>query len=266
MSQPVTSKMENQSTVLSTVSGKGGVGKSLTTVNIAETLARNGKDVAIIDADIGMPNCATLLNLAVPGSLLDVIHNGAELDDLVATTDSGIAVITAVEDPIQDENSTTYIYSLLDQVLYGLQVSFDYVLIDTAAGASRDHLWALDRSDMALLVLVDEPTVISNMYKLCKMILNIDDQYPFGMIINRSKSKKSALSLQNRFNNISKYFFDKSFPYLGSVPYHQDIIDSIHRQSPIVHAHPDHEVSNRYGEIVNNITKLMQSTKLNNFY
>lgn len=266
MNRPVTSKMESQASVFSTVSGKGGVGKSLTTINIAETLARKGSKVAIIDADIGMPNCATLLNLAVPGSLPDVINNGAELDDLVATTDSGIAVITAVEDPIQDEEVMAYIYSLLDQVLYGLQSSFDYVLIDTAAGASKDHLWALDRSDMALLVLVDEPTVISNMYKLCKMVLNIDDQYPFAMVINRSKSEKAATSLQNRFDNISNYFFNKTFPCLGSVPQHPDIVDSINRQSPIVRAQPHHEVSSRYEEITNNMITLMQSMSLNNIF
>ncbi len=83
-----------QAYVITTASGKGGVGKSIVSVNLAETLTKSGHRVAIIDADLGMSNCATLLNESIPGSARDVAEGTLSVMDIIHQTQSGLKIVT----------------------------------------------------------------------------------------------------------------------------------------------------------------------------
>ena len=223
----------NSSFVIATASGKGGVGKSVTTVNCANVLHKAGYKTAIIDADLGLSNCATLLNEQVSATALDVLNEKVYLEDVIQTTEQGITLVTGADELDAHINKYSVLYPVIDEALRTLSRTHDFILIDTPAGASELSLWALDRSDLCLLILVDEPTVISDVYRYCKFILDIDPSYPFGAIVNFGKDDKNSRDTLHRFNKILSHFKNRNIPYFGYIPAHNSVKDAVRNQRPI---------------------------------
>jgi len=227
-------KLNNQAYIIATSAGKGGVGKSLLSVNLAETLVSMGHRVALIDVDLGMSNCAALLNETVSVTANDVAKNQASIQDIIHETNSGLLLITGADTTLYDED---HIYPVLDNIIMKLRYQCDFIIIDTPAGASRISLWSLDRSDLSLLILVNEPTVISDVYRFSKFIIEIDPAYPFATVVNFASDRDTASEVAKRFNSITKYFLKKEFPYIGYLPLDDKIRESVFRQEPFAWEH-----------------------------
>lgn len=235
-------KQNNQAYIIATTAGKGGVGKSLLSVNLAETLVSRGYQVALIDSDLGLSNCATLLNESIPGSANDAAYDRISVNNIIHKTESGLLLITGSDSPDYQENQ---IYPVLDNIIMKLRYQCDFIIIDTPAGATNISLWALDRADLSLLVLVNEPTVISDVYRFCKFILDIDPSYPFANVVNFASDEDDASKVAKRFNSITSYFLKREFPYLGYLPLNDKIRESVFRQKPFVHLNEHPELMNK---------------------
>lgn len=236
----------SSSFILSTASGKGGVGKSMITVNLAESLQKNGYSVAVIDADLGLSNCAALLNEQVSATALDVLRERTYLSDLFQTTASGITLVTGADERDSSINDWDVLFPVLDEIIKELQTNHDFILIDTPAGASKLNLWALDRSDLCTLILANEPTVISDAYRFCKYIMDIDPVYPFATIVNFAGNEKEAESTAARFNSILNHFMDRELPYMGHIASSKIIRDSIRRQQPVTQLYPNSNTTKEF--------------------
>jgi len=235
--------------IISTASGKGGVGKSISAVNIAEQIKNMGFKTAIIDADLGFSNCSTLLNEFAPGSVYDVMQGNCGVSDILLTTKSGITLVTGSDEPDAEVVDQIPMYNILDKVIRMLSKEHDFILIDTPAGSSDLSLWALDRSDMCLLILIDEPTVISDVYRFCKFVLSIDPFYPFGVVVNMADDKETAQHILNRFNKIVSHFLKRELPYVGHIPHDEIIKEAVQKQQPVTIASPGHPVSQKFSTI-----------------
>lgn len=222
-----------QAYVMTIASGKGGVGKSILCVNLAETLTKMGHRVAIIDADLGMSNCATLLNETTPVTAKDVVEEGLPVGNIIHVAASGLRLVTGSDEAGIKHTS---IYPVLDEVLLALQNECDFILIDTPAGTSELSLWALDRSNLCVLLIADEPTVISDAYRFCKFVLEIDPDYPFGIAVNFAENEDNAHDAAGRFNMIVSHFLHRELPYFGFVPIDERVRKSVHHQKPFVHS------------------------------
>lgn len=216
----------------SVLSGKGGVGKSMATINIAASLKRSGYRVAIIDADHGLADCATMLNEHVDYSVHDWIQGDCHLDDLLLETNAG-SLVTVADEPEHASLDIETTMQALDQIILHLKESHDIILIDTPAGAGEMVLWALDASDLGILVLVDEPAAISDVYRLCKYVYQIDPGYRFANIVNFAGDEASANQTQKQFNHILNYFLKKQSRYLGFIPYSKEVKESVQQQEPV---------------------------------
>ncbi|MCH8557599.1 MAG: P-loop NTPase [Balneolia bacterium] len=217
---------DKQTHVIAVTGGKGGVGKSITTVNVAEMLTHLGYRVAVIDADAGLSNCATLLNENVSATVYDWVSGHCYLEDLPHSLDA-FTLVTASDEPGQ--NMAT-LMSALDQVTEYLKSFNDFIFIDTPAGAGEITLWALDQADIGLLVLVDEPTSVLDAYRLCKYIYNIDPKYHFANIVNHAQSQQSAFDTSERFNNLLAYFLNTETDHFGFLPSSKEIRELVSRQ------------------------------------
>lgn len=240
---------EHATFIVAVASGKGGVGKSLAAVNLAETLNRQGKKVALIDADLGLSNCAALLNEKVPATAMDVLMEEAYPEDLFTTTGSGITLVTGADEPDAHLQDWSLLYPILDEAIRTLRREHDFIVVDTPAGASSLSLWALDRSDLCSLMLADEPTVISDVYRFSKYILEIDPSFPFAAIVNFSENEQQARNVLQRFNNILKHFLDREIPWLGMIPASEAVRDSVRDQVPVVLSHADSEIRQEFDYI-----------------
>jgi len=159
--------------IFATVSGKGGVGKSLASVNIAETLRLLGYRTAILDVDAGMANVATMFNVYPTYSVTDWMEDKCRLTDVMVDAD-GITLVTTANEPGPLTDRHDLLIQALDQVLDALAATHDFVVIDTPAGLGELNLWALDRSRLGAIMLVDEPTSVSDVYRFCKYVQGID--------------------------------------------------------------------------------------------
>ncbi|MFT4603402.1 MAG: flagellar biosynthesis protein FlhG [Rhodothermales bacterium] len=192
--------------VVTVVSGKGGVGKSVLAVNLATTLASGGRRVALLDADIGQGSCAYLVG---PGSPVQLITPDPELDPADAL-------------------------DCLESQLILLRSQADLILIDAPAGIGPTVRWALDRADAGLLVLVDEPTAVADAYALAKLTWHHDSSYPLAGVVNMVDSALEAADVMERFSALTSHFLDRKILYGGWVPFSGAVRASVRKQIPAI--------------------------------
>ncbi len=229
--------MKRVSTVLAVVSGKGGVGKSVITVNLAETLAADGFRVAIVDADFGQSACSVLLNETPAATVMDLLRYTAEAKAVRHETLAGVTLIEVTAEPDETVSREREVFEHLDRLLNVLRSDHDYVLIDAPAGIDGPVRWAVDRADVTALVIVGEPTAIADAYRLARMIWTGDPAYPLATVVNFADSADDASSVAERFGEITNRFTGQLPNYLGWVPFSASVRRSVKQQSPAVRTH-----------------------------
>lgn len=228
--------MKLQSTTLAIASGKGGVGKSVVSVNLAETLAEMGYRVALVDVDFGQGACSLLLNESPDACVLEYARHTVLKEKVIHKTAKGITLLQGALDPAQVPAHTRVLFEKLDGLIKSLQQTHDYVLLDTPAGTEGAVRWALDRADLGILVLVGEPTAISDAYRLARMIWDIEPNYPLGAVVNFADTEAEARSIADRFGKVTEHFTGRVTTYLGWVPFSSQIRRSVKDQHPAVRA------------------------------
>jgi flagellar biosynthesis protein FlhG len=241
--------------VMATVSGKGGVGKSIASVNIAVTLSQMGFRTAVIDTDPGLANCAAMFNEHVNYSVTDWVAGRCTIEDLF-TDAQGVTLVTAANEPGPLSGKYDLLLNALDQVLQVLAWDHDFIILDTPAGLGEMNLWALDRSRLGAVMLVDEPTAVSDIYRFCKYVLNIDPTYPFASIVNMAEDEDDAAQVHERFNSIVKYFLMTEIPSMGFIPGSQEIRRSVKLQQPVMRLDPSEHIAREFNFIAHNIVAL----------
>lgn len=226
--------MKRASTVLAVVSGKGGVGKSVITVNLAESLAADGHRVAIVDADFGQNACSVLLNETPSATVMDVLRYTAEAKALRHETEAGVTLIDVTTEPDETFTREQELFGKMDELLTELRSDHDYVLIDAPAGIDGPVRWAVDRADLTALVIVGEPTAIADAYRLARMVWSGDPSYPMATVVNFADSSDDAASVAERFSEITERFTGQLPNYLGWVPFSAAIRRSVMQQTPAV--------------------------------
>lgn len=242
----------NDPFIFATISGKGGVGKSISTVNIASMLNDMGYKVAVIDADLGLANCATMFNQPVEYTVCDWIINRCSLEETFQDM-NGVTLVTTADDPQEAKLGTELIMDALDQVIIALSGSHDYILIDTPAGAGEMTLWALDSAGLGVLLIVDEPSAISDAYRLCKYIFSIDPDYKFGALVNFVENESHAKSTLDRFNIILDHFLGQFCYFLGFIPEHAQVRKAIRTQSTLLGMDPSNPINQEVEYIAQNL-------------
>jgi len=219
---------------LAVVSGKGGVGKSLTAVNLAETLAASGRRVALLDADLGQSACPVLLNESPVHTLAGAALSGAPLEAAWHTTDSGFTLVQGARTPEEADLLGSAVYAALDAAVEGLGASHDILLLDAPAGAGPIVRWALARAGAGLLVLVGEPTAVADAYALAKLVWTAAPGLPLGLVVNAADTEGEAAGVAARFAAVTGRFLGDVPSYLGWVPYSVALRRSVHLQCPAV--------------------------------
>lgn len=204
-------------TVVAVVSGKGGVGKSLLTANLAHTLAQGGARAAVLDADAGQGAQGILFNCTPNASVLDWAEGRAHAEDVTQRTPGGVTLVQAATHAVAAPSQT--LYDGLDDALGALRASHDFVLLDAPAGTDGLVRWALDRADLGLLVVVGEPTAIADAYRLARMVWAMDPAYPMGQVVTFADDQADAESVAERFAQVTTDLVGQAPAYLGFVPY-----------------------------------------------
>jgi len=219
--------------VISVASGKGGVGKSGISVNLAVALSRLGVRVLVVDADFGLANVDVMLGVTSKFDVSYFLRGEKELGEIIQLGHEGVRFISGgsgVNDLLNmDEEQLA---ELLSELVH-LDAPIDFIIIDTGAGINENIIQMALSSSETIVVTTPEPTSILDAYALVKTIVKRDASHPLHVLINKCESKKEAQRVQEGFVEVVGRHLGKNINPLGLIMYSHDVPMSIRRQIPI---------------------------------
>lgn len=203
--------------IIAVTSGKGGVGKTMSTINMAMAAAKSGARILIVDGDLGLSNVDVVMGLEPRGTLQDVLDGRAAVSDIISTTRIGIDVISSGTGIAKLANMTPLSRSFLVHELSRLPDSYDFVFVDTGAGIS-DAVMTLNLvSDVFVVVTTPEPHAITDAYALIKIMAEEHDRHDCALIVNQTKSPDEGKRVAARIAEVAKLYCGSNVHYAGSV-------------------------------------------------
>jgi flagellar biosynthesis protein FlhG len=239
--------------VIAVSGGKGGVGKTNVSLNTAISLAKLGKRVLVLDADLGLANVDVMLGLRVERNLSHVLSGECELDDIIVQGPAGINIIPATSGTQSMVDLTPAEHAGLISAFSNMQTKFDILIVDTAAGISNMVLSFCRASQDVLLVVCDEPTSITDCYALMKLLNREHGLFKFKVVANMVRSPKEGQNLFSKLSKVTDRFLDVTLELAAVVPYDENIRKSVRKQQAIVEAYPDSPASIGFQALAKNI-------------
>lgn len=230
--------MSDSPRVLSVTSGKGGVGKTNISVNLACCLAKSGKRVVLLDADLGLANVDVALGLTPTYNIFD-LFNGKALDEVLCDTPYGFQILPASSGFSEMMSLETGQKLELLEVLDDLEDKIDYLIVDTGAGIHDNVLYFNIAVQERIVMLTTEPTSLTDAYALIKVLKQRHGVDRFQVIVNMASSSALAKDVFARLHAACDHFLDGvSLDYLGTIPRDLSVRKSIIQQVPFCIGEP----------------------------
>jgi flagellar biosynthesis protein FlhG len=232
--------------VIAVTGGKGGVGKTNVSLNVAISLAQQGKKVLVLDADLGLANCDVMLGIRVEKNLSHVLSGECELDDILVTGPAGIKIVPATSGSQSMVDLSPSEHAGLIRAFSELRSDYDVLIIDTAAGIS-DMVLSFSRAAQDVLVVVcDEPTSITDAYAVIKLLNREHQVYKFKVAANMVRSLREGHDLFAKLSKVTDRFLDVSLDLASIIPFDENLRKAVRRQKAIVEAFPKSPASIAY--------------------
>ena len=185
-SNPMQTGSRPDAKVIAVTSGKGGVGKTFVSANLAATLARRNIRVLVLDADLGLANLDVVLNLYPKTTLHDVFTGKAKLEEAILPGPGGFDVLLAGSGMIEYSRLTAEVREQFHRVLQSIKPRYDVIILDTGAGISDVVLYAVSLADEVLVVATPEPTSLTDAYATIKVLAAQQKRYLIRIVINQT--------------------------------------------------------------------------------
>lgn len=251
--------------IITVSSGKGGVGKTNFTVNLGIALAKLGKKVTIIDADLGLANVDVMFGIVTKYNLYNVIKGEVSVQDSIVKGPYDINIISGgsgIMDLI--DLDIDQLEKLIHTLSYFNTIS-DYILIDTGAGLSKSVLSFVDAASDIVLVITPDPTSITDAYALIKNIVK-DDQKKIKLIINRIESNEEGDEVFNKLDQAVKKFLNRELENLGYIFEDNNLKRAVRKQIPLMEAYPRAIASKGIENIAYNLENNNRYAKTNHSF
>lgn len=230
--------------IITFLSGKGGVGKTTISSNVAEALHKAGKEVIIVDANVTTPNLSLHYGLNEKGpSLHDVLNGSKSIDEVIYKTDSGLMIIPG---GLSFKNLKSKVRKSLSKALINLVGKVDYILIDASAGLGAETRLAIKASDEMVIVTNPELPAVTDALK-AKKLAEENRVSLLGVVLN----KQTGFDFDLAADNVQDFL---ELPILGVVPHDINVMKSIKEKNPVFLSYPDSKSSVAIRDIVNKIT------------
>lgn len=230
--------------VLAVTSGKGGVGKTFVSANLAAALANRGHRVLVLDADLGLANLDVVLNIYPKITLHDVFTGKAKLEDAIVKVSGGFSVLLAGSGMVEYSRLTPEVRDNFIRIMEGLVPHYDVVLLDTGAGISDVVLFAVSLASEILLVATPEPTALTDAYATIKVLAGQQKRQNIRMVINQTARPGDGRAITTKLQQVLDQFV-KSEPghplrliHMGDIPSDPSVRQAIMRRQLLMQSTP----------------------------
>jgi len=227
-----------QATVIAIASGKGGVGKSNIAVNLSIRLASAGKDVVLLDADLGLANADVLCNIDLPCNLAHVISGKRDINEVMVKAPGGFRLIGGASGLAKMADLTESDRQRLVDSLQQIEQQADYLVIDTGAGISPNVLSFTRAADHVLVVTTPEPTAITDAYAVIKVLSRDQSDRRVSLLVNQTLSEREGELVYDRIARVARQFLNINLLDAGGVPDDEHVVLSVRKRTPFVLAYP----------------------------
>ena len=236
--------------VITVTSGKGGVGKSNVAVNLAMAMIDTGKEVMIMDADLGMANVDVMLGLSPKFNLSHVINGEMQLEDILLDGPGGLKVVPAASGAQVMAGLTPTQHAGIIRAFSELHQNLDVLIVDTAAGISDSVITFSKASQEVVVVVCDEPASITDAYALIKVLNRDHGLHRFRILANMVANSQQGRELYEKIARVTDRYLYVELDYMGCVPFDQAVKRAVQRQAPVVSLYPDSIAAHAFHELV----------------
>ncbi|WP_051688351.1 MinD/ParA family protein [Desulfofalx alkaliphila] len=237
--------IHRHSRVIAITSGKGGVGKTNITVNLAMALSSAGFKVVIFDADLGLSNAEVLLGLNPRHTVYDFLYYDVPLEQVLTDAPNNVKIISGGCGLLELANLSSEAIKHLQRSLTGFDLDADFVLVDTGAGINKSVLAFLAAAQDVLVVVTPEPTSITDAYGLIKVLYRYKVHREINLLINKAVNEQEADSTFRKLQLTAQRFLPElNLQYIGWLPNDDTVVKAVKDQRPFVLYYPDSKPSN----------------------
>lgn len=247
--------MSEDTRVIAITSGKGGVGKTNLAVNLAAGFQLSGQRVILIDADIGMANVNLLMGTVTNRSLIDLLRDNVQLEDVIEDGVAGVKYISGVAGIEDTLNLNRAEQRKLHKKLSRCSELADIIIIDTGAGLNRNVIEFVLAAEEVLLITTPEPTSLADAYAVIKAYTKYTDRRNIKLIINRVREEEEFAEVAEKLNQTTKKFLGLTVESLGYIYEDKAVRDAVRRQEPFVIADREAPASRCIFGIVNSLLR-----------
>lgn len=224
---------------IAVTSGKGGVGKSNLSVNLAVCLARRGLRVCLLDADLGMANADVLCGLSPDHTLEDVVRGERRLSEVVVAAPGGFSLIPGASGVGRLANLERSEQQRLVEQLGLLERTVDLVVVDTGAGVGTAVTSFVAAAAATLVVVTPEPTSMTDAYGAIKVLAADLPHARPRLVVNQVASLAEARDVHARIDRVSRRYLGRGVAFAGAVPADPSLQAAVRRQRPLAVRSPD---------------------------
>ena len=239
--------------VIAITSGKGGVGKTSLAVNLAVGLQMAGQKVLLIDADIGMANVNLLMGSVTNRSLIDLLDNDIELEDVVENGVEGVKYISgvaAIEAALSlNRNEQRKLHKKLGRCSELANI----IIIDTGAGLNRNVIEFILAAEEVLLITTPEPTALADAYAVIKAYTTYTERRNIKLVVNRIHDEEESEDVAEKINQTTKNFLGLSIDCLGYIYEDRVVLEAVHKQEPFIISHPKSSAARCVSELAKSL-------------
>ena len=250
-----------QGKVLAVTSGKGGVGKTFFSANLAAALAKRGQRVLVLDADLGLANLDVVLNLYPKVTLHDVFSGKARLEDAITPAPGGFSAILAGSGMVEYSRLNADMRDEFFRIVTRLAQQFDVVLLDTGAGISDVVLFTISLASQVLVVATPEPTSLTDAYATIKVLVTQQGRKEIRLVVNQTARVGDGRAITTQLQQVLDRFVVKAsggkqaikLVHMGDIPADPAVRQAVMRRQLLMQTLPGCHASLAVAQIAGKI-------------
>lgn len=236
---PLEFRARKRVNVIAVTGGKGGVGKSTISLNLAAACAALGREVLLLDGDLGLANIDVMLGLVPRHTLADVVEGGVALEDILMPVRPGLRVVPGASGIVSMAALGGHEHLGLVRAFSALTGQYDVLIVDTAAGISPGTLQLVQAAQHVLVVVCDEPASITDAYASIKALRNEFGIRRFRIVTNMTRRDGAGERLFATLNKVSARFLDVVLEHSADLREDELLRRAIRRQRLVIEEFPD---------------------------